>query len=85
VSAEIEYALEPDERLFRAGELLAEVFGDRMTAYDVGGHMTCSEAENVAEAMRLAGQCVAADAFIEAHAENDDDPDDLHYLGDDED
>ena len=61
-----------------AGRLLAAVFGDHMTAYDVGGRFTCGEAESIAEAMRLLGQGEAAAWWLYLHGQHDDDEDDIH-------
>lgn len=57
---------------------LADVFGDSMTAGDVGPHMTCGEAEALADVLRAAGHDAAADAWLEGHASGDDEGD-LHY------
>lgn len=66
------------ERANEAGELLAEVLGDGMTAVGAGGHFTCSEADKIATALLLLGHPAAARMWLEGHAEGDDDPDDQH-------
>jgi hypothetical protein len=52
---------------------LAGVFGDTMTAVDVGGHMTCTEADAIARALLAGGHRVAASRWLAGHARGDDD------------
>jgi hypothetical protein len=59
-----------------AAGLLAAVLGDAMTAQHVGGHFTCSEAENIAHALIDLGKPDEAATFLAGHAMGDDDPDD---------
>lgn len=62
---------------------LAHVFG--ITAGHTGHHFTCSEAETIARVLQLAGHADAAAAWIDGHAEGDDersgdtDAEDLHH------
>jgi hypothetical protein len=53
---------------------LAGVFGDSMTAADVGGHMTCTEADAIARALLAGGHRLAASRWLAGHARGDDDP-----------
>lgn len=64
----------------QAGELLAEVLGDGMTAGMEGGGFTCSEADKIATALLLLGQPGAARSWLRGHAEGDTDPDDEHRV-----
>lgn len=64
------------ETLADALDELADVFGDGMTADHIGGHFTCTEAERVADVLRLAGQDKAAETWLDGHSEHDDDADD---------
>lgn len=61
-----------------AGQLLAEVFGDPMTADNVGGHFTCAEANNVAEALIGLGRPGDAVTWLIGHSHGDDDQYDSH-------
>jgi hypothetical protein len=58
---------------------LANVFGDSMTARDVGGHVTCTEADAVARALLLGGHRLAASRWLAGHARGDDDEADRHF------
>ncbi|MFC9231372.1 hypothetical protein ACFTZI_20820 [Streptomyces decoyicus] len=49
--------------------------------HDYGCSLTCSEAESLSDLFRAFGDLVTADALIEAHAEHDEDCDDLHHSG----
>jgi hypothetical protein len=60
---------------------LADVFGDSMTAVDVGGHMTCTEADAIARALLAGGHRVAASRWLAGHARGDDDPETDRHLG----
>ncbi|MCI4659655.1 hypothetical protein [Cryobacterium zhongshanensis] len=44
-------------------------------------HLTCTEAEALAEVLRAAGHEEAAAEIIEGHTAGDDDPDDEHRAG----
>lgn len=57
----------------RAGQLLATVFGDTHTAYDVGPALTCSEADAIASALHTLGQTSAAILILCGHALGDED------------
>lgn len=64
---------------------LADVLSDGMTAGHVGHHFTCSEAETIARVLQLAGHADAAAAWLDGHAEGDEersgdiDAEDLHH------
>jgi len=66
------------EELGGALRVLARVLGDGMTASGVGGHFTCTEADDLAQALMVGGHKREAMTFLEGHAEGDDDEDDLH-------
>lgn len=56
------------------------MFTDGMTALGVGPHFTCSEAEELAAAMRQVG--IDEDGvrtWLRGHADGDDDEDDMHH------
>jgi len=64
-----------------AAELAAAIvrMGERMRSVDDGARaLNCSEAESIANVLRLAGRTDDADAFIECHAWGDDDSEDVH-------
>lgn len=68
--------------VFAALDQLAEVFSEPWTARQTGQAMTCTEADTLAHAMRVAGHTEAADAFLRGHANGEDygdDPGDGHY------
>lgn len=71
----------PEDDLQRAARALADVLGSEEVGSNVGTHMTCTEAEAVADVMRAAGQAGAAAAFLVGHGEDDDEGDD-HYAPD---
>ena len=62
-----------------AGDLLAAVLGDHMTAMHVGGHFSCTEAENIAGALIKLGQMDAAGTFLVGHATGEEDGDDSDH------
>jgi hypothetical protein len=64
--------------LYSALKTFADVLGDGMTAFHVGGSFTCSEAESMAQALMVGGHKHAAMTFLEGHADGDDDEDDIH-------
>jgi hypothetical protein len=66
------------EDLYSAIGVFARILGDQMTAHGVGGHFTCTEAEELARTLAKNGHKRAAMTFLEGHAYGDDDPDDLH-------
>jgi hypothetical protein len=66
------------EDMHSAISVFARILGDTMTAQGVGGHFTCTEAEDLARALAESGHKHAAMTFLEGHAYGDDDPDDLH-------
>jgi hypothetical protein len=66
------------EDLRSAIDAFASILGDQMTAHGVGGHFTCTEAENLVRALMVDGHKHAAMTFLEGHAYGDDDPEDLH-------
>nr|YP_010055942.1 hypothetical protein KGG91_gp76 [Streptomyces phage Paedore]AVO22559.1 hypothetical protein PBI_PAEDORE_76 [Streptomyces phage Paedore] len=66
------------EELGGALRVFASVLGDGMTASGVGGHFTCTEADDLAQALMVGGHKHQAMRFLEGHAEGDDDEDDLH-------
>ncbi|MEU4984881.1 hypothetical protein [Streptomyces sp. NPDC021969] len=82
----VEVEAEDDERdteeeiedLYSAIHTFADIFGDGMTAMNVGGHFTCSEADRMATALMEGGHKRAAMTFLEGHASGDDDEDDIH-------
>ncbi|AXQ61127.1 hypothetical protein SEA_HANK144_74 [Streptomyces phage Hank144] len=59
------------EDLYGALRTLAAVFGDGLTAYDVGPSFTCSEANDIAQALMVGGNKKAAMTFLEGHAGGD--------------
>jgi hypothetical protein len=61
---------------------LADVFGDSMTAVDVGGHMTCTEADAIARALLAGGHRYAASRWLDGHARGDEDIADDRHVGD---
>jgi hypothetical protein len=61
---------------------LADVFGDSMTAVDVGGHMTCTEADAIARALLAGGHHYAAARWLDGHAHGDVDAEDDRHVGD---
>jgi hypothetical protein len=61
---------------------LADVFGDRTTAVDVGGHMTCTEADAIARALLAGGHRYAASRWLDGHARGDEDLADDRHVGD---
>lgn len=82
----VEVETEDDERdteeeiedLHSAIGVFADIFGDGMTAMNVGGHFTCTEADRMAKALMEGGHKRAAMTFLEGHAAGDDDEDDIH-------
>jgi hypothetical protein len=61
---------------------LADVTGDSMTAVDVGGHMTCTEADAIARALLAGGHRYAASRWLDGHARGDEDIADDRHVGD---
>jgi hypothetical protein len=61
---------------------LAGVFGDSMTAGDVGVRMTCTEADAIVRALRAGGHRVTASRWLAGHAGGDEDPEADRHLGD---
>lgn len=61
----------------------ASILGDGLTAVGIGGHFTCSEADDLARALILGGHKQAAITFLDGHSTGDDDVDDQHKVGDD--
>lgn len=59
-------------------DFVARVFGREELAYEIGKHMTCSEADCLAVGMALGDRREAAATFLIGHAHGDDDPDDKH-------
>jgi hypothetical protein len=59
---------------------LADVFGDSMTAVDVGGHVTCTEADAIARALLAGGHRYAASRWLDGHARGD--AEDDRHVGD---
>ncbi|MFJ6183741.1 hypothetical protein [Streptomyces sp. NPDC092295] len=57
---------------------LAATFGDYMTAAEVGGHFTCTEADALARVLLLSGHRDEAITWLEGHQYGDDDEDDPH-------
>jgi hypothetical protein len=64
--------------LYSAIGVFAEILGDQMTASGVGGHFTCSEANELVRALMVGGNKQAAMTFLEGHAQGDYDVDDEH-------
>lgn len=58
--------------------MLADVLGEPHTALDLAPHMTCSEADTVAQALALGGYVDAAARWLYGHANGDDDAGDRH-------
>ncbi|WP_436739949.1 hypothetical protein [Streptomyces sp. BBFR102] len=70
--------LDTDEELSElsgALRVVANVLGDGMTASGVGGHFTCTEADDLAQSLMVGGHKHEAMAFLEGHAEGDDEGD----------
>lgn len=67
--------------LTTAARRLADVFGCETLGSDVGTHMTCGEAEALADVIRAAGDPQGAEAFLRGHGETDDEGDE-HYAPD---
>jgi hypothetical protein len=61
---------------------LADVFGDSMTAVDVGGHVTCTEADAIARALLAGGHRYAATRWLDGHAHGDVDAEEDRHVGD---
>lgn len=72
-----------EDRATEAGELLAGVLGDSMTASNEGGGFSCREADDIATALLLLGQPEAARSWLLGHAEGDD-LEDVHVVEDGE-
>jgi hypothetical protein len=76
-----------DPEFTAAVDHMANVFADPWTAGAVGGRMTCSEADALADVLYLSGHEQKAHAFLVGHANGwpdvdgsgDTDPEDLHY------
>ncbi|MFF3793758.1 hypothetical protein ACFYXW_27535 [Streptomyces sp. NPDC001981] len=66
------------EDLYDAIGTFAAILGDPMTASGVGGHFTCSEANELVRALMVGGNKKAAMTFLEGHAQGDYDVDDEH-------
>ncbi|ATI18935.1 hypothetical protein SEA_JANUS_72 [Streptomyces phage Janus] len=66
------------EDVYSALSVFADILGDGMTAFHVGGSFTCSEANRMAEALMVGGHKKAAMTFLEGHASGDDDEGDIH-------
>ncbi|UFD98009.1 hypothetical protein PQC18_gp71 [Streptomyces phage Pablito] len=64
--------------LYSAINVFADILGDGMTAFHVGGSFTCTEAERMAQALVECGHKREAMTFLAGHADGDDDPDDMH-------
>lgn len=64
------------EDLLRAAHRLADMFGSEELGSSVGTHMTCTEAEALADVMRAVGEDEAAARFLRGHSEGDDEGDD---------
>lgn len=56
---------------------------DRLDGFDIGSEIfqqfTCSEFEDLADVLRLAGRDDTADRITRWHAEGDREPDDMHH------
>lgn len=74
----IEAMRQRPEVLASALEELAERLGSAVTAGDVGPHMTCAEADAVADVLRHSGHVRAAETWLDGHAKGDDGEDDRH-------
>lgn len=64
---------------WKPGRAIAAVFGDQMTALHVGPHLTCSETDLLAYALRELDEHQAAITLLVAHATKDE-AGDLHEL-----
>lgn len=58
---------------------IASVLGDPLTASGLGPHLTCTEANRLAEALASVGLVEEGSALIVGHAAGDDDELDVHY------
>ncbi|MEU8835175.1 hypothetical protein [Streptomyces sp900116325] len=80
------FEIDEDERdteeeisdLYSALGTFASILGDPMTASGVGGHFTCSEADELVRALMVGDHKHAAMTFLEGHAHGDHDVDDVH-------
>lgn len=61
-----------------AAHEVARLFQDRYFADDIGSRFTCSEAEVIAELLLATSGEMAAQQWLRAHAQGDDDIGDLH-------
>lgn len=61
-----------------AARAMCEAFAESDTQVDIGPHLTCAEADLMAEVFRAAGLDRAAAYLIEGHAAEDD-AGDAHY------
>ncbi|MFE3589429.1 hypothetical protein ACFQ7W_05515 [Streptomyces niveus] len=59
--------------------MLADTFGDGMTADHTGAGFTCQEADSVARVLALAGHKREAATWLEGHASGDE-GDDSHFI-----
>lgn len=69
--------------LMGAANRLADLFGSEGLGDDVGTHMTCDEAEGVANVMRAVGRHEEAAAFLRGHGTEDDEGD-SHFQGEEQ-
>lgn len=60
-------------------EELFEVW-DAYSLADLGPHMTCGEADTLANLLRVAGRADLAESLILGHAEEDDEGDSHYYV-----
>src|SRR6266542_1192307 len=62
---------------------LAGVFGDSMTAVEVGRHVTCTEADAIARALLAGGYRDAASQWLDGHARGDAETEEDRHVGND--
>jgi hypothetical protein len=64
--------------LYYSIAVFARILGDPLSALHLGGHFTCTEAEDIARELAKSGHKREAITFLSGHSAGDDDPDDLH-------
>jgi hypothetical protein len=62
---------------------LAGVFGDSMTAVEVGRHVTCTEADAIARALLAGGHRAVASQWLDGHARGDAEAEEDRHVGND--
>ncbi|MFE4635073.1 hypothetical protein ACFRJ1_17085 [Streptomyces sp. NPDC056773] len=82
LAADIVGNLEGELNVLRAAtDDLVGLLDDGMLADGVAGHLTCDEAERIADFLKAVDHPRVAELWVTCHAAGDDDEDDLHYQG----